>query len=79
MMGLGSTIGAGLFLGTGVGISAAGPAVLLAYVIAGFLAILVMQMLGEMGTVIPPPAPFPNTPNTASAAGRALPRAGFIG
>ena len=58
MMGLGSTIGAGLFLGTGVGISAAGPAVLLAYVIAGFLAILVMQMLGEMGTVIPASGSF---------------------
>ncbi|WP_448855143.1 amino acid permease [Corynebacterium camporealensis] len=58
MMGLGSTIGAGLFLGTGVGISAAGPAVLLAYFIAGFLAILVMQMLGEMGTVIPASGSF---------------------
>ncbi len=58
MMGLGSTIGAGLFLGTGVGISAAGPAVLVAYVIAGFLAILVMQMLGEMGTVIPASGSF---------------------
>ncbi|MFS0208903.1 amino acid permease [Corynebacterium striatum] len=58
MMGLGSTIGAGLFLGTGVGISAAGPAVLLAYLIAGFLAILVMQMLGEMGTVIPASGSF---------------------
>lgn len=58
MMGLGSTIGAGLFLGTGVGISAAGPAVLLAYVLAGFLAIMVMQMLGEMGTVIPASGSF---------------------
>ena len=58
MMGLGSTIGAGLFLGTGVGISAAGPAVLVAYVIAGFLAILVMQMLGEMGTVSPASGSF---------------------
>ncbi|QNE90616.1 amino acid permease [Corynebacterium incognita] len=58
MMGLGSTIGAGLFLGTGVGISAAGPAVLVAYIIAGTLAILVMQMLGEMGTVIPASGSF---------------------
>lgn len=58
MMGLGSTIGAGLFLGTGVGISAAGPSVILAYAIAGFLAILVMQMLGEMGAVIPASGSF---------------------
>ncbi|WJY89470.1 amino acid permease [Corynebacterium confusum] len=58
MMGLGSTIGAGLFLGTGVAIAAAGPAVLVAYVIAGALAILVMQMLGEMGTVIPASGSF---------------------
>lgn len=58
MMGLGSTIGAGLFLGTGVGISAAGPAVLVAYIIAGTLAILIMQMLGEMGTVIPASGSF---------------------
>ena len=57
-MGLGSTIGAGLFLGTGVAIAAAGPAVLVAYVIAGALAILVMQMLGEMGTVIPASGSF---------------------
>ena len=58
MMGLGSTIGAGLFLGTGVGIEAAGPAVLLAYIVAGLIAILVMQMLGEMGTVIPASGSF---------------------
>ena len=58
MMGLGSTIGAGLFLGTGVGISAAGPSVIVAYAIAGLLAILVMQMLGEMGAVIPATGSF---------------------
>nr|WP_120490917.1 amino acid permease [Corynebacterium lactis] len=58
MMGLGSSIGAGLFLGTGVGIQAAGPAVLLAYIVAGLLAIVIMQMLGEMGTVIPASGSF---------------------
>ena len=79
MMGLGSTIGAGLFLGTGVGIEAAGPAVLLAYIVAGLIAILVMQMLGEMGTVILPPDRSPNMRNTASGAGLASLRVGFTG
>ncbi|VEH08997.1 gamma-aminobutyrate permease [Corynebacterium kutscheri] len=58
MMGLGSTIGAGLFLGTGVGIQAAGPAVVLAYLIAGTIAVLVMRMLGEMGSVVPASGSF---------------------
>ncbi|QGU02400.1 GABA permease [Corynebacterium kalinowskii] len=58
MMGLGSTIGAGLFLGTGVGINAAGPAVLLAYVVAGTLAVLIMRMLGEIGSVVPASGSF---------------------
>lgn len=58
MMGLGSTIGAGLFLGTGVGIKAAGPAVLLAYIVAGAIAVLVMRMLGEMGSVVPASGSF---------------------
>ncbi|HEY0334476.1 MAG TPA: amino acid transporter, partial [Stenotrophomonas sp.] len=35
MMGLGSAIGAGLFLGSGVGVQAAGPAVLVSYLVAG--------------------------------------------
>ncbi|MDO4908258.1 MAG: amino acid permease [Corynebacterium sp.] len=58
MMGLGSAIGAGLFLGTGVGIKAAGPAVLVAYVIAGFLVVCVMQMLGEMAAADPDSGSF---------------------
>ncbi|WP_342351023.1 amino acid permease [Corynebacterium diphtheriae] len=58
MMGLGSTIGAGLFLGTGVGIKAAGPAVLIAYIIAGFIAVMIMRMLGEMGSVVPASGSF---------------------
>ncbi|MCK0089867.1 amino acid permease [Rhodococcus sp. F64268] len=52
-MGLGSAIGAGLFLGSGVGIAAAGPAVLISYVLAGIMIIFVMRMLGEMGAALP--------------------------
>nr|WP_287221069.1 MULTISPECIES: amino acid permease [Rhodococcus] len=53
MMGLGSAIGAGLFLGSGVGIAAAGPAVLVSYLLAGIMIIFVMRMLGEMGAALP--------------------------
>ncbi|WP_370654905.1 amino acid permease [Prescottella sp. R16] len=58
MMGLGSAIGAGLFLGTGVGISKAGPAVLVSYVLAGFVVVCVMRMLGEMGAAVPASGSF---------------------
>ncbi|ALA67039.1 amino acid permease [Corynebacterium lactis] len=58
MMGLGSAIGAGLFLGTGVGIKAAGPGVLISYVIAGIIVVLVMQMLGEMSAARPASGSF---------------------
>lgn len=58
MMGLGSAIGAGLFLGTGVGIQAAGPAVLLSYVVAGIIVIFVMQMLGELAAAHPSSGSF---------------------
>ncbi|MDR7329027.1 amino acid permease [Corynebacterium guangdongense] len=58
MMGLGSAIGAGLFLGTGVGIEAAGPAVLLAYIVAGVIVMLVMQTLGEMAAARPSSGSF---------------------
>lgn len=53
MMGLGSAIGAGLFLGSGVGIRAAGPAVIVSYLLAGIMIIFVMRMLGEMGAALP--------------------------
>lgn len=58
MMGLGSAIGAGLFLGTGVGIQFAGPAVLIAYIIAGILVVAVMSMLGEMASARPSSGSF---------------------
>ena len=58
MMGLGSAIGAGLFLGTGVGIATAGPAVLISYIVAGAVVVFVMRMLGEMGAAIPASGSF---------------------
>ncbi|QDZ42328.1 amino acid permease [Corynebacterium sp. sy039] len=53
MMGLGSAIGSGLFLGAGVGIKAAGPAILIAYILAGIIVVFVMQMLGELTAARP--------------------------
>ncbi|MEN2743672.1 amino acid permease [Sinomonas halotolerans] len=53
MMGLGSAIGAGLFLGSGAGIQAAGPAILASYLVAGTLIIIVMWALGEMAAANP--------------------------
>src|SRR5271157_4969207 len=48
MIALGGVIGAGLFVGSGVVIKAAGPAAVLSFVITGLLVVLVMRMLGEM-------------------------------
>src|SRR5699024_12854179 len=53
MMGLGSAIGAGLFLGVGVGIQIAGTSILIAYLVAGVLVTLIMYMLGEMASARP--------------------------
>lgn len=53
MMGLGSAIGAGLFLGSGVGVQLAGPAVLVSYLLAGTLVVIVMNALGEMAAAKP--------------------------
>ncbi|HLY52834.1 MAG TPA: amino acid permease, partial [Steroidobacteraceae bacterium] len=53
MIGLGGVIGAGLFVGSGVVIRAAGPAALLSFVITGLLVVLVMRMLGEMAVAYP--------------------------
>jgi AAT family amino acid transporter len=58
MMGLGSAIGAGLFLGSGAGVQAAGPAVLVSYLVAGTLIILVMWALGEMAAANPTSGAF---------------------
>ncbi|MEV6791398.1 amino acid permease [Streptomyces sp. NPDC051320] len=53
MIAIGGVIGAGLFVGSGAGISAAGPGILLSYALTGLLVVLVMRMLGEMAAADP--------------------------
>lgn len=48
MLSLGGAIGSGLFLGSGQTISAAGPSVLLSYVLAGLMLFVVMFGVGRM-------------------------------
>ncbi|WP_191563325.1 amino acid permease [Janibacter melonis] len=48
MIALGSAIGTGLFYGSAGAIQAAGPAVLLAYMLGGAVVFIVMRALGEM-------------------------------
>ncbi|HTV50235.1 MAG TPA: amino acid permease [Steroidobacteraceae bacterium] len=53
MITIGGIIGAGLFVGSGVAIAAAGPAIIISYALTGFLILLVMRMLGEMAVEMP--------------------------
>ncbi|AOE40232.1 MULTISPECIES: aromatic amino acid transporter AroP [Pantoea] len=48
LIALGGAVGTGLFLGSASVIESAGPAVILGYAIAGFIAFLIMRQLGEM-------------------------------
>jgi L-asparagine transporter-like permease len=48
MMALGSVIGGSFFLGSSVAINAAGPAILLSYILAGGLVYLILYALSEM-------------------------------
>jgi amino acid permease len=52
-MAIGGLIGAGFFLGSGVAISQAGPALLLAYIIAGAVMYLILRALGELALAGP--------------------------
>ncbi|MGD6745489.1 amino acid permease [Streptomyces sp. BH106] len=58
MIALGGVIGAGLFVGSGTAIAAAGPSIILAYAISGALVMLVMRMLGEMSAAYPASGSF---------------------
>ncbi|MCH0542753.1 amino acid permease [Streptomyces sp. MUM 203J] len=58
MIALGGVIGAGLFVGSGAAIAAAGPSIIVAYAISGLLVMLVMRMLGEMSAANPASGSF---------------------
>jgi GABA permease len=53
MITIGGIIGAGLFVGSGVAITAAGPAIVITYALTGSLVLLIMRMLGEMAVDMP--------------------------
>lgn len=72
MIALGGVISAGLFVGSGAGIAAAGPSIVIAYAVSGLLVMLVMRMLGEMS------AAYPSSGSFSAHAERAIgPWAGF--
>jgi AAT family amino acid transporter len=58
MIGLGGALGTGLFMGSGIAISYAGPGVLVSYVIAAFIALAVMYSLSEMAVAHPTAGSF---------------------
>ncbi len=53
MITIGGIIGAGLFVGSSVAITAAGPAIIISYALTGLLVLLIMRMLGEMAVDMP--------------------------
>lgn len=58
MIGLGGAIGTGLFMGSGLAIGYAGPAVILSYVLAGLVALVMVFSLSEMAVVHPTAGSF---------------------
>ena len=58
MIGLGGAIGTGLFMGSGLAVGYAGPAVIVSYVLAGFVALVMVLSLSEMAVVHPTAGSF---------------------
>ncbi len=58
MIAIGGAIGTGLFLGSGLAISLAGPGVLLSYVVGALIALLLMGCLAEMTVAHPTSGSF---------------------
>jgi L-asparagine transporter-like permease len=73
MISIGGIIGAGLFVGSSAAIAAAGPAVVVSYLLAGAIILLVMRMLGEMAVALPGVRAF-----TEFARAGLGPAAGFV-
>jgi GABA permease len=73
MISIGGIIGAGLFVSSSAAIAAAGPAIVLSYLITGTLVLLVMRMLGEMAVSLPHIRSFTEFPRAGLG-----PWAGFV-
>ena len=58
MIALGGAIGTGLFLGTGLSVPIAGPAIIITYIIGALIAVLLMGALSEMAVVHPTAGSF---------------------
>ncbi|MFC3997530.1 amino acid permease [Nocardiopsis sediminis] len=72
MIAIGGSVGAGLFIGSGAVISAAGPAAVVSYAVAGALVLLTLRALGEMVVARPAAGSFSDYARMALG-----PRAGF--
>ena len=58
MIGLGGAIGTGLFMGSGLAVGYAGPAVIASYALAGLVALIMVCSLSEMAVVHPTAGSF---------------------
>lgn len=58
MMALGSIVGGSFFLGSAVAINAAGPAILISYILAGFMVYFILYALSEMTVANPDSGSF---------------------
>src|ERR1700692_3726007 len=58
LIGLGSTIGTGLFLGSALSVKLAGPAVIVSFLLGAMVAVTVMWALAEMGAAHPAAGSF---------------------
>jgi GABA permease len=70
MLALGGTIGAGLFVGSGAVVSAAGPVAIVSYVLGGVVVVLAMRMIAEMAVVHPTAGSLADWPRAAIGPGR---------